>query len=197
MDYGERSTGTRDEHYNLVSVLYHALQGAENCDRYAADAELTGDEHLVEFFRDAQAMQAQLAERSKELLGILETPPEFGATPGGVPPGAEVSADVPAGGLPPRPGPEVPPESDLLSGTTPEDVPEDVRRGTTPDTPLAPPEEAVPPDAASPPGRERAPREEPPPAEERPERRGEAPTTPPTPREEPPAGEERPGRRTL
>jgi len=69
MDYGERSTGTRDEHYNLVSVLYHALQGAENCDRYAADAELTGDEHLVEFFRDAQAMQAQLAERSKELLG--------------------------------------------------------------------------------------------------------------------------------
>jgi hypothetical protein len=39
------------------------------------------------------------------------------------------------------------------------------------------------------------PREEPPPGEERPERRGEAPTSPPTPREEPPPGEERPGRR--
>src|SRR5215216_4391326 len=190
MDYGERSTGTRDEHYNLVSVLYHALQGAENCDRYAADAELTGDEHLVEFFRDAQAMQAQLAERSKELLGILETPPEFGATPGGVPPGAEVPPGVATGDLPPRAGPEVPPESDVLAGTTPEDVPDDVRRGTTPDTPLAPP------DVASPPDEERPPREEPPPGEERPERRREASTTPPTPREDPPAGEERPGRRT-
>src|SRR3712207_8882268 len=75
MDYGERTTGTRDEHYNLISVLYHALHGAENCDRYAADAEVTGDERLAAFFRDAQAMQAQLAERSKQLLGILETPP--------------------------------------------------------------------------------------------------------------------------
>ena len=46
MDYGEQTTGTRDEHYNLVSVLYHALHGAENCDRYAADAEVTGDERL-------------------------------------------------------------------------------------------------------------------------------------------------------
>jgi hypothetical protein len=151
---------------------------------------------LAAFFRDAQAMQAQLAERSKELLGILESPPEFGASPGNVPSGAEVSPGVATGDLPPRPGPEVPPESDLLAGTTPEDLPEDVRRGTTPDAPLAPPEEAVPPDAAFPPGGEPAPREEPPPGEERPERRGEAPTTPPTPREEPPAGEERPGRRT-
>jgi hypothetical protein len=182
MDYGEQTTGTRDEHYNLVSVLYHALHGAENCDRYAADAEVTGDERLAAFFRDAQAMQAQLAERSKELLGILESPPEFGATPGGVPSGTEVEPGVPMGDLPPRAGPEVPPESDALAGTTP-------------DAPLAPPEEAVPPDAAFPPSGERAPREEPPPGEERPERRGEAPTTPPTPREEPPAGEERPGRR--
>ena len=184
MDYGEQTTGSRDEHYNLVSVLYHALHGAENCDRYAADAEVTGDEQLAAFFREAQVMQAQLAERAKELLGILEVPSEFGAVQGGVPPGAEVPPDVTMGDLPPRAGPEVPPESDLSAGTMPEDVPEDVRRGTTPDAPLAPPDG------------ERAPREEPPPGEERPERRGEAPTTPPTPREEPPAGEERPGRRT-
>ena len=141
-------------------------------------------------------MQAQLAERAKELLGILETPPEFGATPGGVPSGTEVEPGVPTGDLPPRAGPEVPSESDLLAGTTPEEVPEDVRRGTTPDDPLAPPEEAVPPDAAFPPSGERAPREEPPLGEERPVRRGEAPTTPPPLREEPPPGEERPGRRT-
>ncbi len=48
----------------------------------------------------------------------------------------------------------------------------DVRRGTTPDAPITPPDEAVPPDASSPPGsEERMPREEPPPGEERPERR--------------------------
>ena len=38
-DYSERTTGTRDEHYNLVSVLYHALQSAGTWDHYAMDAE--------------------------------------------------------------------------------------------------------------------------------------------------------------
>jgi hypothetical protein len=81
MDYGERTTGTRDEHYNLVSVLYHALHGAENCDRYASDAEISGDERLAAFFREAQAMQTGMAEHAKRLLGILEPPPEFGSDP--------------------------------------------------------------------------------------------------------------------
>ncbi len=70
MDYGERTTGTRDEHYNLISVLYHALHGAENCDRYASDAEIAGDERLAAFFRDAQGMQTVIAERAKGMLGI-------------------------------------------------------------------------------------------------------------------------------
>jgi hypothetical protein len=74
VDYGEQTTGTRDEHYNLISVLYHALHGAENCDRYAADAEVTGDEHLAAFFRESQALQMQLAERAKALLGIGAAP---------------------------------------------------------------------------------------------------------------------------
>ncbi len=38
MDHGEMKTGTRDEHYDLVSVLYHAVHGADNCERYAHDA---------------------------------------------------------------------------------------------------------------------------------------------------------------
>jgi hypothetical protein len=33
MDYGEQTTGTRDEHYNLISVLYHALRGATSIRR--------------------------------------------------------------------------------------------------------------------------------------------------------------------
>ncbi len=80
MDSGEQTTGTRDEHYNLISVLYHALNGADTCDRYALDAETTGDERLAAFFRETQVMQSQIAERAKGLLGILEPPPEFGAS---------------------------------------------------------------------------------------------------------------------
>ena len=72
MDYGEQTTGTRDEHYNLVSVLYHALSGADTCERYALDAETVGDERLAAFFRETQVMQSQIAERAKGLLGILE-----------------------------------------------------------------------------------------------------------------------------
>ncbi len=70
MDYGEMTTGTRDEHYNLVSVLYHALHGADNCQQYALDAQAAGDKDLVVFFREAQGAQALLAERAKQLLGI-------------------------------------------------------------------------------------------------------------------------------
>ena len=90
MDAGERITSTRDEHYDLVSVLYHALQGADACDRYALDAEINGDERLVGFFREAQVVYTQIAERAKMLLGILEVPPDM-------PPGGRVSPrDVPA-----------------------------------------------------------------------------------------------------
>ena len=78
-DFGERITGTRDEHYNLIRVLYHALHGADNCDHYALDAEASGDERLATFFREAQAAQVRVAERGKELLGIVGSPPEFDA----------------------------------------------------------------------------------------------------------------------
>jgi uncharacterized protein (TIGR02271 family) len=70
MDPGEQTTGTRDEHYNLVSVLYHALHGAENCEIYALDAEAAGRDDIATFFREAQVVQAGLAEGANELLGI-------------------------------------------------------------------------------------------------------------------------------
>ena len=46
MDDGEQTigrVGIRDEHYALISELYHALYGAENCEIYATDAAATGD----------------------------------------------------------------------------------------------------------------------------------------------------------
>jgi hypothetical protein len=76
-DYSERTTGTRDEHFNLVSVLYHALQSADTCDHYAMDAEALGDERLAGFFRETQSIQTQVAERAKEMLGIVASAPEF------------------------------------------------------------------------------------------------------------------------
>ena len=91
-DPGPRATGTRDEHYNLISVLYHALHGTENCNTYALDAEAAGDQQLANFFREAGRMQARLAEQTKRMLGIDVAPttspeeiapPDAPASPGG------------------------------------------------------------------------------------------------------------------
>jgi hypothetical protein len=70
MDVGEETTGTRDEHYNLLSVLYHALQGADTCDQYALDADAEEKKDLANFFRTAQRSHSELADQAKKLLGI-------------------------------------------------------------------------------------------------------------------------------
>jgi hypothetical protein len=119
MDFGERTTGTRDEQYNLIAVLYHALHGTENCEIYAMDAEAAGRDEHAAFFREAQAMQRDLAERAKGLLGVG----------GGVIPGE-------AGGAMPGTAPletEVPPES----VTTPPDAAPPTDVVPPPDTPRA------------------------------------------------------------
>jgi CBS domain-containing protein len=110
MDFGEQSTGTRDEHYNLVSVLYHALHGADNCERYALDAEAAGRDDIAAFFREAQAMQVGLAERAKELLGLGSAAPGPG---GAARPGltAEVGTEAPPERIT---GEEVPPETEVV-----------------------------------------------------------------------------------
>jgi hypothetical protein len=68
MATSEHTTGTRDEQYNVISILYHALQGAETCATYVQDAEQAGDQDLVQFFRDVQGTYRQLADRGKTLL---------------------------------------------------------------------------------------------------------------------------------
>jgi hypothetical protein len=95
MDPGEQTTGTRDEHYDLISVLYHALQGADACDAYALDAEASGRRaELVEFLRETQTIYVGVAERAKELLGIAEVPPRLGVPPGVAPEEVERPEDV-------------------------------------------------------------------------------------------------------
>jgi hypothetical protein len=51
-----------------VSVLYHALQGAETYARYVEDARNSGDDELIEFFEECQDEEVDRAERAKELL---------------------------------------------------------------------------------------------------------------------------------
>lgn len=67
MDQGQSSdaTGTRDETYDVISIVYHALQGAENCDIYAEDSE---QDELRRFFQQAGDQQRQLADQGKQLL---------------------------------------------------------------------------------------------------------------------------------
>lgn len=65
----EQQTGTRDEHYNLISALYHLLEGAATCEQYIRDAQEAGDQELVQFFQDWQEEQRNLSERAKNLLG--------------------------------------------------------------------------------------------------------------------------------
>jgi hypothetical protein len=68
MTTGEKVTGVRDEHYNLVSILYHSLQGAQTYDAYISDAERVGDSELAKVFREVQEEEHRRAVRAKELL---------------------------------------------------------------------------------------------------------------------------------
>ncbi len=64
----QANTGTSDKNYNLVSVLYHALEGAATYQQYVSDAEGAGDTELADFFREVQQQHQQLADRAKGLL---------------------------------------------------------------------------------------------------------------------------------
>ena len=64
----ELKTGTRDATYDLISVLYHALQGAETYWTYVEDAEQVGESDIAQFFRDVIAEDRNRAERAKQLL---------------------------------------------------------------------------------------------------------------------------------
>ena len=65
---GGSQTGERDEHYDVISVLYHSLQGAETCTQYIADARSAGDRELLSFFEETRSEYAARAEQAKQLL---------------------------------------------------------------------------------------------------------------------------------
>ena len=70
---GTRSNTTINPHttnkdYDLVSVLYHALQAADTCARYEQDARAEGSQEVAEFMQEVQQQNQKIAQRAKELL---------------------------------------------------------------------------------------------------------------------------------
>jgi rubrerythrin len=61
-------TAIPDEIYDIVSVLYHALQGAETYQQYIRDAEQRGDQELAQYFREVQEVDIRQALWGQELL---------------------------------------------------------------------------------------------------------------------------------
>lgn len=59
---------TTDTTYNLISVIYHALQSVDTYHTYLRDAEETGDTELTEVLSGAIQQQRDLAAQAKELL---------------------------------------------------------------------------------------------------------------------------------
>ena len=57
-----------DEHYDVLSVLYHALKGAQKAQTYQADAEAADDDELAAFFAETHAEYAARAVQAKQLL---------------------------------------------------------------------------------------------------------------------------------
>lgn len=68
MSLGKETTGTRDTTYNLVSVLYHALQGAETYEQYVRDAIASSDYEIANYFREVQEAERRRADRAKQVL---------------------------------------------------------------------------------------------------------------------------------
>ena len=74
----ESTTGTRgtqstmgtmpDTTYNLISVMYHTLQGCQTYEQYAQDAEQAGQQEVAQFFRDTGREFERCAERGQKLL---------------------------------------------------------------------------------------------------------------------------------
>jgi hypothetical protein len=67
-DDSQGDTGTRDITYDLVSVIYHALQGAETTALYIADARQKGNSELEQFFTETKDEYQARSDRAKQLL---------------------------------------------------------------------------------------------------------------------------------
>ncbi|MBE9080439.1 hypothetical protein IQ241_24665 [Romeria aff. gracilis LEGE 07310] len=68
MNKAQSNTGTENRHFDLVSVLYHSLEGGAVYEQYIQDAKEAGDQDLTNFFQDVKDTNCRLADRAQELL---------------------------------------------------------------------------------------------------------------------------------
>ncbi len=64
----DQQASTTDTTYNLISIVYHALQAVDTFHTYLRDAEETGDTELTGLLSGAIQQQRDLAAQAKELL---------------------------------------------------------------------------------------------------------------------------------
>lgn len=57
--------------YDLISIQYHALKGAEVYDRYLEDAHSSDHDEVTEFIRMCKQQDEERAQRCHDLLGDL------------------------------------------------------------------------------------------------------------------------------
>lgn len=62
------ATGMTNVSFNLVSILYHAMQSAQTYDTYIRDAEQMGDTNLAQFLRQIQMEDRNRAQYAMQLL---------------------------------------------------------------------------------------------------------------------------------
>ena len=60
--------GINDLEFDLISTVYHNLQGMETAAKYALDAEEEGAPEIAEFFRATQREYQQRAGEARRLL---------------------------------------------------------------------------------------------------------------------------------
>ena len=63
-----QETGASNVEYDLISSLYHLLQGNENLTRYEQDAREKGDNESAQFFRELREQNRQILDRGRTLL---------------------------------------------------------------------------------------------------------------------------------
>lgn len=61
-----QQTAFSNQYYDLVSILYHALEAAQNAATYARDAQ--GDQQLSQFFQQVQQQNNAVAQQAQQLI---------------------------------------------------------------------------------------------------------------------------------
>jgi hypothetical protein len=69
----QTASSNSNTYYDLVSVLYHALQTEQSSATYVQDAQQSGNQDLAQFFGEVHQNASLQADRAKQLLGRISS----------------------------------------------------------------------------------------------------------------------------